>query len=1245
MSYRFYTYLSYVVLVCFALAHQTSARVAGTIRSIPPALFKSASAKQLVETAQDHQWAIDFQKNGNDTIHVIALRIEFAKDTSTLTTGNGLFGIRSGGDKEELENYNNDTTYRYDALPHDSLYFNHQLASVKNYFTKVSRGKLTIDYTIYPSGSDQVGFTVDTTMTGYSPGGKKSKESYNTYWERKTIGVLKFARDALKAASKKESESPFTSLRYDATDKTLRDSLNHKTVILLLHAGSSYLTDGGEQGAMGQDTPSDLIDFFITPDYFKYYKDSLKLAVNGVNVPGKGGALTIDEIMMCSETSNQDGLNWGIQGILVNQIARQLGIPDLFSTSSGVSGIGAFCIMDFAGYSAGNGFIPPYPSAWVRAFMGWDQVKTVPIGEAGSHSIKALTAVLDRDNAEVTLPQTDTTILLVPINDHEYYLIENRQRNLSATSELFRYDTISNRRVIAGYPYNVNIAKNVTTTSGNNASNVILQVKNNDVSLPASGVLVWHVDERIIRDKLPFNMVNADSSYRGISLVEADGITDLGVAFQDAFYQAAFDYGGSEDVFPHTTKIENSDTTISVHGFGPYTLPSSRSNDGGHSYIELSVNPVNSTHGEEITALGKNDGIHFISNVSDSLFLVSVAWNYLSPTWPRRAAPDRFFDPLFVDVDKSSPGKELFLMGESGRCYLWSAATNSISRYNRRTVTIDRLNLLNDTLHHADTIAFYDSLPGLFTFPSAIDNAIYIPSSEKALYVLQNSADSAVNTSFKRIPLRAAPSTWLCNYHDSSWAIGCSNGSVILGTRTDTTGSITLSAKKSITAIAAVHELPTSIAIIQTDGTLSLCNVATGTIESVKLPAKSIGPYTLVTGDLDRASDSSSEIVVCDSRHGVWVYKSELTLAPGWEADPTDWPSAYRTTTENDIDKRSTFPVNTAAPALADINRDGHLDIVIGGTNGLYAFNYKGALIDGWPSYLDKKYWYQRYSVTSSPVVVTGTDKKPLVLFSSLTGENVTYRYTKVTRADKARGTVWFETELGTPDSITDLRPLEIDTILTMGDSLVPLYVIPGGMVDAVQGNAKRPHSIIGTTLQSRWPLSTGTSVSTAPLIGLMDENSYPDLVAVSASGWVYRWEPGADILPDTLFWPQTGYSSGRTFAYGGKNPVTLVTDKDPMTFFSFPNPTRGNKKVTFKYKFSSAASKVCLDIYSYTGFKVYSHSTMGSAPQDLSGSYPDWNVHVVPITQLGTGVYRCRLEALVNGVKQVRYWKMAVVK
>ena len=336
-------------------------------------------------------------------------------------------------------------------------------------------------------------------------------------------------------------------------------------------------------------------------------------------------ALLINEVMMCSETANQDSTNWGIQSILVNQIARQLGIPDL-TTSNGAPGIGGFCIMD-AGLFGGNGFIPPYPSAWVRAFMGWDTPVTIPLGKVSSCNVKALTSVLDNQ----TNRTTDTTIVLVPINDHEYYLIENRQRNLSGNKDLFKYDsTMETGKSIglASWPINVNIDKNVVSSTGKNSSNVISEVVNNDISIPCIGVLVWHVDEKLIRERLPYNFVNIDSTYKGVNLVEADGIADLGIEFYNAMSQSVYDVGGSEDVFPHITRINDS-ATVTVNGFGPYTRPSTRSNDGGQTWLKLGLSHILQIPGRN-TIIGCEVQKHFVTNFSDGVFTVSVQWDYLA---------------------------------------------------------------------------------------------------------------------------------------------------------------------------------------------------------------------------------------------------------------------------------------------------------------------------------------------------------------------------------------------------------------------------------------------------------------------------------------------------------------------------------------------------------------------------------------------------------------------------------------
>ena len=128
-------------------------------------LLKSASEKELVETARSHQWSIDFTKRGKDTIHIIAIRVEFAPDTSTLTTGNGRFGLK--GDTKEQKFYAQDTVYRFDKLPHDSAYFENQLAALRHYYDKVSGGKLTLNFSLYPKSGTDEGYKVPKKMTDY----------------------------------------------------------------------------------------------------------------------------------------------------------------------------------------------------------------------------------------------------------------------------------------------------------------------------------------------------------------------------------------------------------------------------------------------------------------------------------------------------------------------------------------------------------------------------------------------------------------------------------------------------------------------------------------------------------------------------------------------------------------------------------------------------------------------------------------------------------------------------------------------------------------------------------------------------------------------------------------------------------------------------------------------------------------------------------------------------------------------
>ncbi|MBD3316285.1 MAG: hypothetical protein GF344_10900 [Chitinivibrionales bacterium] len=1249
--------LSIAVTVPSAAESRRQEQVTGGPLGAYPYLLKGVSRKNLLER---HPWSILHGSSaGTDTLHIAAVRIEFQKDTSELTTGNGLFGINTNGgtsSDEKESKYYRDNVYKYDDLEHDSTYFANQLKFVRNYFAKVSRGKLHVDYSIYPSGVAEA-YQVPHRMTRYSPGGKLPQETWDEYYARRTEALMQFIKDAVMTVDTSETAeegSPFTGLRIDTTSRPgtpmLRDSLGRKTALLIIHAGASYLTDGGYEGFLGQDTPSDMIDAFISPDFFDYYQEELgfdTLTIDGKKRTGvkvNNGRLLVDEVMMVSETSNQDSLNWGIHGILVNQVARQLGIPDLFSTTSGISGVGAFCIMDFAGYSAGNGFIPPWPSAWVRAFMGWDNPVVADIAAGGSYNLTAVNAA----------DENDTTILLVPINDHEYYLIENRQRNLGGERSAFNYETTDETEHIDAYNP-VNLESNVVETSDN--SSVILEVDNYDVGLPASGLLVWHVDEDRVRDRFEWNILNIDSLYRAISLEEADGIQDLGVEFTDIFYQASFDYGGAEDVFPHKRRDEK---TI-IREMGPFTRPTTQSNDGGHTYLKLTVEKPSDDAPKEFNAIRD----YFVINYADSVVGVTVEFDPpgAQKKWrqPRMIVPGTFFEPALCDV-AGDGNHEIALLDTEGRLYVWDLIDGVLRDGSLGTLTdsVRILTLRGDTATWIDSttgdttnsylpVNYLARIEAPFTFPTTIDGKLYIPSG-KVIHVVGKNKENHAPT-VDTIAVGKELSSYVCNYRDEQWAVGCADGSIIGGSGMLITDSITVAKDRRapVQALAVVDSTAGTLAAVDTAGLVGMISFSDGELLDTIRLSKGIPPYTLATGDLNRCdTDTSLEIVVCDGRQGLWLLETvnDLKPAPDWALTPNDWAAYYSFIEDTSDTRRSKLPHNSSAPSLADLDGDGALDIVVGGTNGVYALSARGALLtNAWPAYLDNRYWYQRGVINTSPTVATDDGGKPMVLFSTPTGENITIAVGDIDSTLKSKGKVYYTTSEGHSDSITDLESSFIDTLLTVSDSVMFPYVLPGGFVDARNSSGERPvfRTVslpnVGRVAQSYWPLTVGGSAESAPLLCDMDRDSDVDILAVSTKGRLYRWEFDSEVVGGPMVWPQTGCDGARSFTYRGPAPTCSAPRlRKVTTFYSYPNPSNGADEVTFRYELSGEASKVRLDIFTYTGYHAYS-------AENLSTYYPGPNEYRVALRNFGSAVYRCRLEATFGDKSDIVYWKMAVVR
>ncbi len=1234
--------------------------IPATIASAPATLFKGMSTKGMLPTIYSAPRLFESSAVEPETLQIFAFRVQFKKDSSTLTTGTGIFGLAD--DARELKWYSGTKpAYKYDNLPHDSLYCAHQLAFVADYFKKVSKGRLILQSEVFPSGRTTAD-SVPNQMMHYSPAEKKAKETENDFYYRKTIGLMDFVVDALRAISSQKDTAWLSRLVQDPKTGIFTDKqTGHKALLMIFHAGSSYLTDGGTGGSLARNSQSDMIDNFISRDFFKAFKDTLKLDTAGVSVNHNGSQLLLDEVMIVSETSNQDSLNWGIHGILANQIARAIGIPDLYSPS-GLPAIGAFCLMDFAGYSAGNGFIPPWPSAWVRMFMGWDRPLLVKPGYSTSLRLKAL---MQSDSSV-----QDTTMIMIPLSDHEYYLLENRQRNLSASESVFNHDTSfddAKKIFISSYPYNVNLSDAALNTTAQ--SNCISRVKNYDIGLPASGVCVWHIDDRIIRERLKYNLINADSLFRGVSLVEADGVSDLGISFSDALFQAAYDWGGSEDVFPHRVKKTKKgiETATTIDSMGPYSRPATRLNDGSHSGLSLTIRSV-STPLSETMAIRD----YYVEDFADSIFTVGISWGQplpaSSPTntdavpvriggWPHRIAPaDTAFDPVFCNLDKSDSAAEIIVTTHSSKIYLWPASASS-KTYGTRTGFVATSGTIFSDSTRLDSLRTQDTLYSLTLpaqpteIPTVLNNGLFIPAGNSiiALDSISNSDSSALHDTtatlaFRVLALPDTISTPLCGYENPNWALGTRHGLVIFGNTSLTAfDSLRLPGNVAVNAVAALEKSPRSIVAILENGSIYILNASTHAILASGALKKGIPPYKLVTGDIN--NDTSLEIIVVDSRQGTWCLNQSLTPAFGWNESPLDWASLYNTSESTNKNDRSQYPVNFGTPSLADIDGDGFLDIIVGGTNGIYAYNYKAVLLYGWPSYLDRKFWYWRGSVHTTPTIIKLPSGAPRMLFSSPTGEKATFAFFKVDSTNSAKTRVYFTRPNKTIDSLSGSKAT-IDTILRLNDSLVADYIVPGGYLDAIDASGKRPVFVAtpgptGAERQSFWPQSIGSSALSPPVISYNSFDSSGLVAVASADGFIHAW--GISHI-GSVPWASQGATAERTFTAAPPGVATAQASGKALQFYSYPNPAQDVSEVQVRFKLSGPATDIRLDIFTMTGFHIYSWI---ADPKTFKANWTSWNElpHNISLKNIGRGVYRCRMEAKVNGSKVTEFWKMAVVK
>ena len=953
-----------------------------------------------------------------DTLDVYVLRVQFKKESpdNSLTTGNGWFD-------SDTSSFNLDPVGKRGSIP----YWKKHLEFANAYYKAVSGGELFIKVNVFPKNG--TAYELDKPIIDYNRTQKLKGEKTAEYDSARSCDYLRFVYDAVMKAHESE-DSPFK--------VALSKSSNTKRAFMIAHAGASSLLDGGSMGTKGANTPGDFLDVYISRNEWAYLPDTLPGVViaddslnNGLVL--KGATIdTLRSIMVVSETASQDGLNWGINGIVVNQIGRELGMPNTFDVAKGISRLGYYDMMDFAGYNAGNGFFPVLPAAWERAYMGWSKVKEVrpTAGHPVTVDIAAAGSGLG------------TEIVKVPLNASEYILIENRQRSWNKDGtvnvilgEALQNDETTEKTVPVDSLYTVFedsiCVKGKCERNKKKAKGLVLGVSSFDAGLPASGIAVWKVNDWYLRESLKYGFANqwGGELYRdhqfGISLVESDGVLSIGKTFKNAIGEDTYDYGSGTDLLPHLryAKDKKFDTVKSIL---PTGYANTATTQGGYTGIKITVDVPKDARVEKSANAFMGDSVKNFAALVARVTISIDDGSIENSKFPKNVGlANAVRGAVFVNYEDDETGKAIVFASEDG--------------------TLQAMNALGDSLFVADTVVKQKTLTRdgaeqevpLYRLGPNYGPLVGIASDGKDVYSLHT--DKLVKTSFASgIPTQDVYSI------DSATAgpivqggyvyAASKKGKVKLKVSDSKVSNESLESKYGRIVDMAYcgvdDEKKEIFAYVTSEGYLY------GFGSNVKIKSISGESFRVACTDMDR--DGIVDVIAVGSRGTVAAVAAHSSLSKTY----LKWNRVYK----RGANGTSGLKDETSGIALGDVNGDGYPEIVFLGDNLVYALDRFGVPIDGFPVTISRGSPIVAFHSDPLLVDVTG-DKVPEILVPS--NDGLVYAYTGKGKRVSDR----FPIAAGSSemmDSLSQAVPMSIFVTDALKDSKGPeLYAFHRNSVSA----------------------------------------------------------------------------------------------------------------------------------------------------------------------------------------------------
>ncbi len=857
------------------------------------------------------------------------------------------------------------------------------------------------------------------------------------------------------------------------------------------------------------------------------------------------------------ETTSQDGFLNGVNGVLAHETGHQLGLPDLYDTGTGISVVGYWCLMD---YGSGIGVVLAdtltddayYVSGILPGSLcAWSReflgwARPRTVGSEGDFSLDAI---------ELQGGYPSEEMLRVPLNSYEYYLVENRQADLDGDGMGF-----------------------LLSDPGPDSTGVILGPVNDDsefnyefdFALPGSGLMIWHIDRIITQVLGPFDYVNTFPERRGVQIKEADGIPDLGD------YTSFYFLGSEYDPF----RAGNNSR------FADDTYPASTSNAGCHSHITI----------DEIGESGTTMDFH-------------VAFDWRVEGFPFGLGDDlRFSVPSILACDSDGDDRdEIYAaltragwMDTLGLTYLRSEVhgyemddhgeIRPIPGWPRRLYGSHPRELacvdFDDDGHLEIVVA--DETANIYCFSA--DGTPFFAGSDSLGSVFE--ARGTVNGG----PVAAAvgpgvsgPANFVFVGTDSGFHSLSLTEGLLTYLPEDGGGGFSRPIAADVLDIGSNPEQAEILFYRQ--GEIAVFDAdAQQIISTIPVPTDAAPDRVyLCAADIDRGPEDDLEIILVDEDGWVFVMKPDGELLPGFG--------------------RKVCGKVAAPPAIADVNSDGYLEIVLSDADyRSWVLLRTGSTTPGWPR-------------------------------------------------------CWYGCTLPTWDSSAyapaSLEPLPSPVIMDF-DSDGGLDIVQGSLFECIAAWDSGGKRLGG------FPLTLGGGCSAVSL-GDPDGDGVPEMLAGGADGrtdlylfgeflgsiqysegYLYGFRHPLASAEAECPWKTAFFDGTRNAVYpldlmpGPPQPGSRLLVKG--SFHAFPNPAgeahpvTGEKKVWFVFE-SDTGGHASIEVFDITGTVVKTVEYDATGQSSLVAVPPGG----VDISGLGNGLYVCRLSLEADGKNVTDLFKLAV--